>query len=69
MTEILDISELEEFPKGTKGESSFRINLRGSLIYIRYFAVCDAQKTTMRNEMSHDITDRNTFKGEKAPGP
>ena len=35
---------LEEFKKGTKNESSFWINFRGRLIYIRYFAVRDEQK-------------------------
>ena len=57
---------LEEFRKGTKNESSFWINFKGRLIYIRYFAVRDAQKNYRGViEMSQDITDLKTIEGEK----
>lgn len=57
---------LEEFRKGTKNESSFWINYRGRLIYIRYFAVRDAQKNYKGViEMSQDITDIKKIEGEK----
>lgn len=57
---------LEEFRKGTKNESSFWINFKGRLIYIRYFAVRDARKTYRGViEMSQDITDIKNIEGEK----
>lgn len=57
---------LEEFRKGTKSESSFWINYKERLIYIRYFAVRDAQKNYKGViEMSQDITDIKTIEGEK----
>lgn len=57
---------LEEFRKGTKNESSFWINFKGRLIYIRYFAVRDAQKKYRGViEMSQDITDIKNIEGEK----
>lgn len=57
---------LEEFRKGTKNESSFWINFKGRLIYIRYFAVRDAQqKYRGVIEMSQDITDIKNIEGEK----
>jgi len=57
---------LEEFRKGTKSESSFWINFKGRLIYIRYFAVRDAQKNYKGViEMSQDITDIKNIEGEK----
>lgn len=57
---------LEEFRKGTKNESSFWINFKGRLIYIRYFAVRDAQKNYRGViEMSQDITDIKNIEGEK----
>lgn len=57
---------LEEFRKGTKNESSFWINYKGRLIYIRYFAVRDAQKNYRGViEMSQDITDIKSIEGEK----
>ena len=57
---------LEEFRKGTKHESSFWINFKGRLIYIRYFAVRDAQKNYRGViEMSQDITDIKEIEGEK----
>lgn len=57
---------LEEFRKGTKNESSFWINFKGRLIYIRYFAVRDADKNYKGViEMSQDITDIKNIEGEK----
>lgn len=57
---------LEEFKKGTKNESSFWINYKGRLIYIRYFAVRDEQKNYKGViEMSQDITDIKKIEGEK----
>lgn len=57
---------LDEFRKGTKSEASFWINFKGRLIYIRYFAVRDAQKNYRGViEMSQDITDIKTIEGEQ----
>ena len=57
---------LEEFKKGTKSESSFWINFKGRLIYIRYFAVRDAERNYKGViEMSQDITDIKKIEGEK----
>lgn len=57
---------LEEFRKGTKNESSFWINYKERLIYIRYFAVRDANKSYKGViEMSQDITDIKKIEGEK----
>lgn len=57
---------LEEFRKGTQNESSFWINYKGRLIYIRYFAVRDANKNYKGViEMSQDITDVKKIEGEK----
>ena len=56
---------LEEFKKGTKNEASFWINFKGRLIYIRYFAVRDAEKNYRGViEMSQDITDIKKIEGE-----
>ncbi|VXC13285.1 conserved hypothetical protein [Flavobacterium sp. 9R] len=57
---------LEEFRKGTQNESSFWINHKERLIYIRYFAVRDANKNYKGViEMSQDITDIKKIEGEK----
>lgn len=57
---------LEEFRKGTQNESSFWINYKERLIYIRYFAVRDADKNYRGViEMSQDITDIKKIEGEK----
>ena len=57
---------LEEFRKGTKNEASFWINFKGRLIYIRYFAVRDANKIYRGViEMSQDITEIKEIEGEK----
>lgn len=57
---------LEEFRKGTKSESSFWINYKERLIYIRYFAVRDTNLNYKGViEMSQDITDIKKIEGEK----
>lgn len=57
---------LDEFRKGTQNESSFWINYKERLIYIRYFAVRDANKNYKGViEMSQDITDIKKIEGEK----
>lgn len=57
---------LEAFRKGTQNESSFWINYKDRLIYIRYFAVRDANKNYKGIiEMSQDITDIKNIEGEK----
>ncbi|KGO89600.1 DUF438 domain-containing protein [Flavobacterium suncheonense] len=61
---VLEI--LDKFRKGEQSESSFWINYKERLIYIRYFAVRDAQKNYKGViEMSQDITDIKTIEGEK----
>ncbi|MGA9325254.1 MAG: PAS domain-containing protein [Salegentibacter sp.] len=57
---------LEEFKKGNRNEASFWINFKGRLIYIRYFAVRDAEKKYRGViEMSQDITDIQKIEGEQ----
>ncbi|PKB15818.1 DUF438 domain-containing protein [Flavobacterium sp. 5] len=57
---------LDEFRKGAQNESSFWINYKDRLIYIRYFAVRDANKNYKGViEMSQDITDIKKIDGEK----
>lgn len=57
---------LEEFKKGAKNEASFWINYKERLIYIRYFAVRDANKNYKGViEMSQDITDIKKIEGEQ----
>lgn len=57
---------LEAFRKGTQNEASFWINYKERLIYIRYFAVRDANKNYKGViEMSQDITDIKKIQGEK----
>jgi PAS domain S-box-containing protein len=55
-----------EFKAGTKDEAAFWIQVRGRLIYIRYFAVRDdegAFRGTL--EVSQDITDIKSIEGER----
>lgn len=57
---------LDAFRAGTQNESSFWINFKERLIYIRYFAVRDADKNYKGViEMSQDITDIKKIEGEK----
>lgn len=61
---VLEI--LDKFKKGEQNEASFWINYKDRLIYIRYFAVRDADKKYKGViEMSQDITDIKTIEGEK----
>lgn len=60
------IKIIESFKNGTQNEASFWINFKGRLIYIRYFAVRDADKNYKGViEMSQDITDIKNIEGEK----
>jgi uncharacterized protein len=57
---------IEGFKNGTQNESSFWINFKDRLIYIRYFAVRDADKNYKGViELSQDITDIKKIEGEK----
>jgi uncharacterized protein len=57
---------IESFKNGTQNEASFWINFKERLIYIRYFAVRDADKNYKGViEMSQDITEIKTIEGEK----
>lgn len=57
---------LEEFRKGTRDVADFRINYKGRLVQIRYFAVRDEDRTYRGVlEMSQDITDIKTLEGEQ----
>ncbi|MFV0540335.1 MAG: DUF438 domain-containing protein [Aestuariibaculum sp.] len=57
---------LEAFRSGKENEASFWINYKERLIYIRYFAVRDAQKNYKGViEMSQDITDVKQIEGER----
>ena len=57
---------VEAFRNGTQNEADFWFNYRGRLIYVRYFAVRDAQKNYRGViEMSQDITDIKTIEGER----
>ena len=57
---------VEAFRNGTQNEANFWFNYRGRLIYVRYFAVRDAQKNYRGViEMSQDITDIKTIEGER----
>src|SRR5690554_1672669 len=61
---VLEI--LAAFRNGEQNEASFWINYKERLIYIRYFAVRDAQKKYRGViEMSQDITDMKQIEGEK----
>lgn len=57
---------LEEFRKGNKNEAGFWINIKGRLIYIRYFAVRDADRNYKGVvEVSQDISDIKNIEGER----
>lgn len=60
------IKIVEAFRSGVQNEASFWINIKGRLIYIRYFAVRDAHKNYKGViEMSQDITDIQKIEGER----
>ncbi len=57
---------VKEFKDGTKDKAEFWIQMRGRLIYIRYFAVRDDEgiyRGTL--EVTQDITDIQSIKGER----
>ncbi|MBC7845213.1 MAG: DUF438 domain-containing protein [Flavobacterium sp.] len=57
---------IESFKNGTQNEASFWINFKERLIYIRYFAVRDADKNYKGViELSQDITDIKNIEGEQ----
>ena len=57
---------VEAFRAGTQNEANFWFNYRGRIIYVRYFAVRDAQKNYKGViEMSQDITDIKLIEGER----
>lgn len=57
---------IESFKNGTQNEASFWINFKERLIYIRYFAVRDADKKYKGViELSQDITDIKKIEGEQ----
>lgn len=57
---------LEEMKAGKRDVAEFWINLRGRLVYIRYFAVRDAQGRYLGcMEVTQDITDIKSLEGEK----
>jgi uncharacterized protein len=57
---------LSEFKSGARDVADFRINMQGKYVYIRYFAVRDAQgKYLGAMEVTQDIKDLKTIEGEK----
>ena len=57
---------VDSFKNGSQNEASFWINFKERLIYIRYFAVRDANKNYKGViEMSQDITDIKKIEGEQ----
>jgi PAS domain S-box-containing protein len=60
------IEIIESFKNGKRDVANFWINLKGRLIYIRYFAVRDNNRKYLGTlEVSQDITDIKTVEGEK----
>lgn len=57
---------LEDFKSGQRDVAEFWINLKGRLIYIRYFAVHDKDGNYLGClEATQDITDVRKIEGEK----
>jgi DUF438 domain-containing protein len=57
---------VKEFKEGTKDKAEFWIQMRGRLIYIRYFAVRDDEGVYRGTlEATQDITDIQSIKGER----
>ena len=64
LTKVIQI--IEAFRNGERNVAEFWINLRGRLIYIRYFPVRDKKGKYLGTlEVSQDITDIKTIRGEK----
>jgi PAS domain S-box-containing protein len=60
------IEIIESFKNGKRDVANFWINLKGRLIYIRYFAVRDNNGKYLGTlEVSQDITDIKKIEGEK----
>ena len=60
------IEIIESFKSGKRDVANFWINLKGRLIYIRYFAVRDNNRKYLGTlEVSQDITDIKNIEGEK----
>jgi PAS domain S-box-containing protein len=60
------IQIIESFKNGKRDVANFWINLKGRLIYIRYFAVRDNNGKYLGTlEVSQDITDIKKIEGEK----
>jgi PAS domain S-box-containing protein len=60
------IEIIESFKNGKRDVANFWINLKGRLVYIRYFAVRDDNKKYLGTlEVSQDITDIKKIDGEK----
>ena len=57
---------IDSFKNGKRDVANFWINLKGRLIYIRYFAVRDNNRKYLGTlEVSQDITDIKSIEGEK----
>jgi PAS domain S-box-containing protein len=60
------IEIIESFKNGKRDVPNFWINLKGRLIYIRYFAVRDNNRKYLGTlEVSQDITDIKKIEGDK----
>ena len=60
------IEIIESFKNGKRDFANFWINLKGRLIYIRYFAVRDNNRKYLGTlEVSQDITDIKKIEGDK----
>ena len=57
---------LDDFRSGERNEADFWINLRGKMIYIRYFAIHDPETTGYLGclEVTQDITEIQKIQGE-----
>lgn len=57
---------LDDFRSGERNEADFWINLRGKMIYIRYFAIRDPETTDYLGclEVTQDITEIQKIQGE-----
>jgi hypothetical protein len=57
---------LKSFKEGTKDKEHFRIKMKGRYIMINYYALRDEQGEYLGTiEVTQDITDINSYKGEK----
>ncbi|MBM4452291.1 MAG: DUF438 domain-containing protein [Chloroflexi bacterium] len=57
---------LDDFRSGKRNMAQFWINLKGRLVYIRYFAVRDSKSGYLGClEVTQDITDIKKIEGEK----